>query len=228
MTAQLDFREYRMRNGRGGRRPGAGRPRIHASRVAHETREKIPSGCPVHVTLKVRGDVPRLRTKRLVRAFRRSLAQGCERGEFRVVHYAIQTNHVHLLVEARGKAALARGMKSLGARFARAVNRTFARKGPVLRERFHHRALRTPAEVRNALAYVLLNVRKHWRERTGAAPPARFDTASSGAWFDGWRRPPPGLDSEGPRDVAPARSWLLRVGWRRRGLIDPLEVPGTA
>ena len=53
--------------------------------------------------------------------------------------------------------------------------------------RYHQRLLRTPREVRNALAYVLLNVRKHWRQRNGDAPPVQLDEASSGGWFEGWR-----------------------------------------
>ena len=61
----------------------------------------------VHVTFRVRKDLPSLRTKPLVREFRRSLAKACERGRFRVVHYSIQRNHVHLLVEAQGKKELA-------------------------------------------------------------------------------------------------------------------------
>ncbi|MDE0036836.1 MAG: hypothetical protein OXU77_04635 [Gammaproteobacteria bacterium] len=45
-------------------------------------------------------------------------------------------------------------MKSLGARFARCVNRVCQRTGRVLASRFHHVVKRTPTEVRNALAIV--------------------------------------------------------------------------
>jgi REP element-mobilizing transposase RayT len=186
----------------------------------------------VHVTVRVRDDVPSLRSRRLVREVQRSLARGCERGEFRVAHYSLQRDHAHLIVEARGKEALARGMKSVGARLARAVNRVFGRSGAVLDGRFHHRVLRTPREVRNALAYVLLNARRHLAKRHGGRrPPVRLDEASSARWFDGWRREwraklgPPGPKR---REVASARTWLLRAGWRRRGLVDPSEVPGPA
>ena len=234
---QLTFHDHRMRTGRGGPRPRAGRPRGPRPQVAHRSREAIPGRCPVHVTLRVRPDIPRLRSKRLLRELRRSWARSCERGEFRIVHYSIQQDHVHLLVEAQGRQALARGMKSAGARLARAVNRVFARSGPVLAGRFHHRVLRTPREVRRALAYVLLNTRRHWAKRHRAAtPPVALDLASSGRWFDGWRGPPevPGKElaaarggfNAQPREVAPPRSWLLRVGWRRHGLIAPSEVPG--
>jgi REP element-mobilizing transposase RayT len=173
-------------------------------------------------------DVPSLRCRRFIAEFRSSLREICERGEFRVCHFSIQRDHLHLIVEAVGKEALARGMKSVAARIARAVNRVFGRKGRALFGRYHLRVLRTPREVRNALAYVLLNVRKHWRQRYGTPPPVRLDVASSGAWFDGWKRPQPTAEPRSSPPVAPPRFWLLREGWRRRGLVDPAEVPGTA
>jgi REP element-mobilizing transposase RayT len=169
----------------------------------------------------------------VVRSFRRSLAKSCERGEFRVAHYSLQGNHAHLIVEARSKRALANGMKSIGARLARAVNRVTERRGPVLDGRYHGRVLGTPREVRRALAYVLLNARRHLqRMRRSAilASRAPFDPASSARWFDGWR---PEVASRIPEsraspEVARPRTWLLQVGWRRHGLIDPGEVPGGA
>jgi REP element-mobilizing transposase RayT len=177
---QLTFTDYRRRTGRGGPRPGAGRPRGERPRVLHRAREPIPNGCPVHVTVRVRKGVPSLRTQRLVREVRRTLALACERGEFRVAHYSTQRDHVHMIVEAHGREALARGMKSVAARLARAVNRVFSRSGRVLDGRFHHRVLRTPREVRNALAYVLLNARRHFAKRSGGRrPPVRLDVASS-------------------------------------------------
>ena len=187
----------------------------------------MPRGSPSHVTLRVRRDVPSLRSRRFVREFQARLGQGCERGEFRVCHYSIQRDHLHLIVEAAGKEALGRGMKSVGIRLARTVNRVFGRRGPVLLGRYHLRVLRTPREVRHALAYVLLNARRHWRQRTGAAPPVVVDVASSGAWFDGWKRPPPSSEPSAPPAVARPRGWLLREGWRRQGLLDPTEVPGV-
>jgi hypothetical protein len=122
-------------------------------------------------------------------------------------------------------------MKATGARLARAVNRAFSLAGPVLDGRYHLRVLRTPREVRNALAYVLLNARHHLAKRRGGSPrPAVLDAASSARWFDGWKgraramaRVPPPAESE----VARPRTWLARVGWRRRGLIDPAGSPGS-
>jgi hypothetical protein len=96
----------------------------------------------------------------------------------------------------------------------------------VLKERYHLRVLRTPREVRNVLRYVLLNVRKHGRP-TGVR--ATLDAASSARWFDGWRHAPmmPDEPQRGAPPVARARTWLLRIGWRRHGLLDPNDVPGS-
>ena len=220
-------------SGRGGARPGAGRRRVRRSRVPHRSRGDIDRDCPLLVTLRVLDDVPALRRARFVRAFRESLRKAAERPGFRVVHYSVQDNHAHFLVEAADRLSLANGMKSLGARFARCVNRVYERTGRVLATRFHHVVKRTPTEVRNALAYVLLNARKHYRERRGRKPPAVLDGASSGLWFDGWkgRSPPrPGKYADAHRrcEVASARTWLLETGWRRIGLVDPAEVPGRA
>jgi REP element-mobilizing transposase RayT len=185
----------------------------------------------VHVTLRARVGVPSLRTVAFVREFRSSLAEACERGEFRVNHYSLQGDHAHLIVEAHGKEALANGMKSIAARLARAVNRVSSRSGPVLDGRYHSRTLRSPREVRRALAYVLLNARRHLaKQRRKASSAARvpLDPASSARWFDGWRRDAPSRfrESGASPEVARARTWLLRVGWRRHGLVDPAEVPG--
>ena len=188
--------------------------------------------CPIHVTLRVRPGVPSLRGGALVREWRHSLAEASERGSFRVTHYSLQGDHAHLIVEAHGKEALARGMMSIGARLARAVNRVGRRSGPVLDGRYHHRSLRSPREVRRALAYVLLNARRHLAKSRGVSrsATAHLDGASSARWFDGWR---PEVESRiqnsgGASEVARPRTWLLRLGWRRHGLVDPSEVPGEA
>ena len=150
---------------------------------------------------------------------------GRPRGKRSVVCH-VRRESLPLIVEANSNQALGSGMKSISARIARAVQRAFRLSGPVLLGRYHVHALRTPREVRHALAYVLLNARKHWKQRTGGSPPVRIDAASSGMWFTGWTRSVRPSPSGEPPPVAPPRTWLLRAGWRRHGLIDPAEVPG--
>jgi REP element-mobilizing transposase RayT len=47
-----------------------------------------------------------------VRRFRTSLGEACIRHGFRVVHYSIQRDHVHLLIEAQNNRSIACGMKA--------------------------------------------------------------------------------------------------------------------
>jgi REP element-mobilizing transposase RayT len=129
--------------------------------------------------LRVVAGLAGIRNPALVGEVRKTFAKGCERGDFRLVEYSIQHNHLHLIVEAESREALSRGMISICARFARAVNRVFRRVGQVIAGRYHVQLLTSPTQVRNALRYLLLNVRKHFKQRHGQAPPAKIDAASS-------------------------------------------------
>jgi hypothetical protein len=122
-------------------------------------------------------------------------------------------------------------MKALGIRFAKAANRSLRRTGPVVSDRYHAVVLKAPVQVRNALRYVLLNARRHatqGRRDRKLAGAVRLDPASSARWFDGWSwKPRAELESPGAAPpTSDPRTWLLAVGWRRRGLIDPSDVPG--
>lgn len=130
-------------------------------------------------------------------------------------------DHLHFIVEADGNRALSEGMQGLTVRLAKGLNRIMSRHGKVFADRFHAHVLETPAEVRNALAYVLLNHRSHVA-RIGAPAPASLDRFSSAATFDGWRRDG---EPEPPKVTSPAQSWLLTVGWKRRGRISLEEQP---
>ncbi len=148
----------------------------------------------------------------------RGAIRAASREAFRILHFSIQTNHVHLIVEARDKVALARGMQWLNARIARRVNDTLRARGSVWRERYHARELRTPRSVRNAVVYVLMNAKKH-----GQRVEAGIDMLSSAPWFDGFAGRLARFGDESP--VRAPRTWLAGVGWRKRGLIRLDELP---
>ncbi|HSQ63983.1 MAG TPA: transposase [Polyangiaceae bacterium] len=143
---------------------------------------------------------------------------------FRVLHFSVQRDHLHLIVEAQDGSTLARGMQGLGVRVARTVNRLLRARGPVFRERFHSHELRTPREVRNALVYVLMNFKKHARMH---GDELGIDAFSSAPWFDGFREAI-GPPREVERPVVAARTWLGSAGWRRRALVSLDELPATA
>jgi len=193
--------------------------------VPHATRPRHAARHPVHVTVRLRKGLPGLRRRGAYAVLRGAFRAARERFGMRVVHYAVLSNHVHLLVEASDRRALSRGMQGLAIRIAKRLNRYWDRTGRVFAERYHERFLRTPREVRNALAYVLHNARKHGLSIPGDAP----DPFSSGRWFDGWREGRVfSLERAGGpfAPVAAARTWLLRAGWRRRGLVALDERPG--
>ena len=113
---------------------------------------------------------------------------------FRVAHFSVQGNHLHLVVEAAGAATLAAGMKALAIRFAKGMNRLMGTQGPVLQDRYHLHVLRTPAEVRRAVAYVTGNAASHARRRGEPVAEGFRDRFAS---------------PERPELVAPGRTWLL-------------------
>ncbi len=231
----------------GGARAGAGRPPTGGvAGVSHLRRSPIPRQCPLHVTLRVQRGLPSLRAHALFGHVRRALAQGRERFGFRLVQFSVQRDHLHLIVEASDRRALSRGLQGLSIRVARATNGELGRKGRVFADRYHARALTTPRAVRCALRYVLLNFRKHEarkheaRQAAQAVPLGFVDPCSSAAWFDGFARPRElafgaeqcrgafaqcALTEEVP--VVRARTWLLRVGYRRAGPFDVDDAPAS-
>lgn len=164
--------------------------------------------------------LPALRRGREFRAIRSAIA-AARRVGFAVVHFSVMTNHVHLIVEAHDVRELSRGMQGLKISITKRLNRIWGRRGTAFSERYHACELATPTQTRNTLVYVLNNARKHAAERGRTLPRRWVDPYSSARQFDGWRqqvRVEPGV-------VVPAATWLLRAGWRRRGLLDAHAIP---
>lgn len=226
MKARACQREFGFTNW-GGKRRGAGRkPKGERAGMAHAKRPRLSAHHPVLVTMRLCGGVPSLRERAAHAVVRRSRAETSASERFRVIEYSAQSNHLHLLVEARDERALARGMNALAVRLVRALNRLWKRCGRLFADRYHARSLTTPRAVRTALVYVLQNARKH-----GAWIARWPDAYSSGPSFAGWkdrtdgaRGTPRGADPSSQWSVR-ARTWLLSIGWRRHGLIDVLEAP---
>ena len=211
--------------GRGGKRLGAGRkPKGERAGVSHAARTKLVKRFPVHVTMRIADDLPSLRKPHTEESLRAVFCAMKPRPGFRIVHYSIQTNHVHLIVEAESTSALSRGMQALAIRMAQTLNRDWGRKGKVFGDRYHASILDSPRRVRNAIVYVLKNAWKHGRDVRGA-----LDRYASGWCFQGWREKVKvnGVDDfEVP--VEDPRTWLLRVGWRKHGRIGVFELPKSS
>jgi REP element-mobilizing transposase RayT len=230
----------------GGWRPGAGRKKKPGAGVSHAARPWLDGkNVPVHVTLRVVKGVRWLRGFETYPAVRRALVAASARFGARIVHFSIQSDHIHLLVEARDRGCLARAMKGFEVRVARRLNALAGRRGKVFADRYHAHQLETPTEARRALVYVLGNGARHAgdrRERSSSRELTWIDPFSSGCYFDGWARRPgrmPARDAPGhplheenqhqALPVAAATTWMLRVGWRRAGgPVAPWERPQVA
>jgi REP element-mobilizing transposase RayT len=209
----------------GGTREGAGRKPVgRFAGAKHVARPRVDRHAPLHVTMRIARGLPSLRTERCINVLRRAFHLGRERFGFRLVEYAVQPDHLHLIVEANGARELGRGVRALCIRVAKRLNHLLGRKGKVFAERYHARALSSPPEVRRALAYVVLQERRHAAKR-GSGLTTKLDPCSSAPLFDGFVATKP---RAGPWDetVVDARTWLLRTGWRRCGKIERTEIPG--
>jgi REP element-mobilizing transposase RayT len=213
----------------GGKRKNAGRKRVAGKpQVKHRTRAPLDGRTPVHVTLRVLPDVTRLRRRDQYRVVRQALARTAHKSDFRVCHFSVQSNHLHLICEPADARAMARGITGFKTSCARRLNGLVERKGAVFSDRYHARYLSSPAQVRRALCYVLNNWRRH---REDGRSRRTTDPYSSADFFDGWvgHRPAQPSGLIGPEDtppVADAAFWLLTAGWRRHGAIGPREMPG--
>ncbi len=150
--------------------------------------------------MRLQAGIGSLRAYRRAKLVQDALRVTRERFGVRIIHYSVQGNHLHLIVEAEGATALSRGMQGLATRLAKRLNALANRRGGVFADRYHARALTSPREVANVIRYVVANYHHHARE---SLPPG---------WAD-----PLATRVDAPL-VAPA-VWLPRVGWtleRRR------------
>src|SRR5882672_4001287 len=227
---------------RGGKRRGAGRPpkaaragERHKRRPFHDARH------PVHVVLRAVKAVGSLRRRRMYQAIREATRTVARREDFRIVHLSIQRTHVHLLVEAKGKAALAAGMQGFQISAAKHLNAAISqgrpgprRRGTVFPDRYHAVVIASPRQARHALSYVINNWRKHAEDRGEVTRRWDVDWYSSGAMFPDWKESGNnGFGLRGPPELPPMlvgapRTWLLREGWKRHGAISCREMPSAA
>ena len=180
---------------RGGKRRGAGRkPKAGKALVSHAARPRFERITPAHVMLKARRDAPSLRSSRRFAAIRDAFVAARGLHGMRLIEFAVQGEHVHLIVEADNNQSLSRGMQGLCVRIARAVNRASGRIGTLFADHYHSRLLKSPTELVTAIRYVLTNAEHHF----GDPGP---DCCSS-------------LAANAAPAVAAPQSWLFTLGWR--------------
>ena len=227
---------------RGGKRRGAGRPpKGKRAGSPHKARPFLHARHPVHIVLRVVRAVGNLRRRCVYQAVREATLTTARRENFRIVHLSIQRTHVHLLVEADDKEALARGMQGFQISAAKHLNAVISkgkpgprRRGTVFPDRYHAEIITSPRQARHALSYVMGNWRKHQEDRRAPMSAWTIDWFSSAAMFPGWAeygdeaflwRGPPTYD---PLVVYQPKTWLLREGWKKAGAISCHDIPSAS
>ncbi len=169
-----------------------------------------------------------LRKPTIYEAVRASLTTLGKHEDCRVVHVSIQRDHLHFLVEADDREALAHGMRSFQISLAKRINRLVSssskrrRRGQIFTDRYESFTLDTPRAVRAGLVYVL----NAWRKFEKPSPKA-LDPYSSALAFDGWKDPITEDDTSdfAPLVVWPPRTKLLESEWRSSGKLARNEAP---
>jgi REP element-mobilizing transposase RayT len=223
----------------GGKRRGAGRkPRGSRAREHHDARPEFKSYHPLHVVMRVVPAVGSLRRRTMYKALREASITAARSEWFRIVHVSLQRNHVHMLVEAENKAALARGMQGFQISAAKNINAALGegehrRRGKVFADRYHLEVITSPTQARNSIAYVLSNWRHHKEDQNGLPRTWLADPFSSAISFPDWQELEgqpwmwPIRENYDPIFVRRPQSWLLREGWKRGGgPISARVVPG--
>lgn len=225
---------------RGGKRRGAGRkPAGARAGQRHSQRPEFKASQPLHVTLRVVPAVGSLRRRTLYKAMRNATLTAALRERIRIVHISLQRTHLHLLVEAEDRQALARGMQGFQISAARHINTALGdgarrRRGRVFADRYHATVITSPTQAHHAIRYILCNWRKHREDREGLPSTWLIDPFSSGILFPDWlelQDQPwmwPFRETYDPLVVRRPQSWLLREGWiRGGGSISARDVPGS-
>ena len=222
---------------RGGKRKGAGRkPKGARAGSRHQERPEIKSRYPLHVVMRVAPGVGSLRRRAMYKAVREATIIAALRERFRIVHVSLQRTHVHMLVEAETKEALARGMQGFQISAARNINTVLGdkyrrRRGKVFADRYHVEVITSPTRARRALLYVLGNWRKHGEDQRGDGRTWLVDPFSTGILFPDWQEREgkylmwPMRETYDPMVVRRPASWLLREGWKLCGPISARAVP---
>jgi putative transposase len=190
----------RFPNTHGGARAGAGRPKGKriSTRMPHTKRPRVSKHRPHHVTVRVTRGTGNLRSQVCFPVVREALARIRSNPQFRLVHFSVQHNHVHMIVEADGRRALSNTLRQLLSRVARELNRVTRASGARFDDRYHERILKTPTDTRNALMCVIGNRAVHLA-RWGTTQRSDLDPCSS-------------LVAD--ESIQPPKSWLLRTGWK--------------
>ena len=167
-----------------------------------------------------------MRQARCMKVIRSVLVAAKATSPMRIVHFCVQRDHLHLIIEADEREAFLSGIRGLTIQLSKRLNAALLLSGRLWADRYQAEELNSFSQLRQALVFVLNNRLWHSSRRGGQTKPAKtIDPCSSGLTFDGWR----GIKAKAltlEPAVEEPRGFALRRGWRRHGLIAIDELPG--
>jgi REP element-mobilizing transposase RayT len=104
---------------------------------------------PVHVSVRAKAGL--LRASTLPALARAIQDHRKPERSFKVAHFFVRDEHLHLVVETRNKAALSLAMRGLLIRIARRLNKLLRRHGRFWADRYDARTLASPEALQAAL-----------------------------------------------------------------------------
>jgi REP element-mobilizing transposase RayT len=138
----------------------AGRPAIQDPGIRHTERPILTTPSSLHLTVKILRAKANLKNKIILSILKKSIMNARKMG-LRVIHYSLEYDHVHLLVEAADNFILGKGMQAFGITFSKALNRLRKIKGTVYKHRYHFRKIVGARQLKNVLNYIFSNGLKH-------------------------------------------------------------------
>ncbi len=128
--------------------------------IRHRKREVFSKPKSMHLTIKIEAIKGRIKNKSILKVLKRAILRARGRG-LRIVHFTLEYNHVHLLVESSNEKTLALGMMVFGVTFSKGINKYHATSGRVYRHRYHQRFIKTARDLKHVMNYIFTNGIKH-------------------------------------------------------------------
>lgn len=148
---------------------GAGRSAKHDAGIRHTSRPKISRPTSLHLTIKVKSIKANIKNKIILHMLKRAILNARRQG-LKVIHFSLEYDHVHLLIEADNNLTLGKGMKALGVTLAKRINKFRGLKGAVYKHRYHFRRVGSSAQLKKVMNYIFSNGVKHGTSKSIICP----------------------------------------------------------
>lgn len=148
---------------------GAGRPAKHDAGIRHTSKPLIKNPTSLHLTIKVKAIKADIKNKIILHMLKRAILNARRQG-LKVIHFSLEYDHIHLLIEADNNQTLGKGMKAFGVTIAKKINKFRGLMGAVYKHRYHFRRIESSKQLKNVMKYIFSNGVKHGTAKSLISP----------------------------------------------------------